>query len=71
MPVFSIAHIIFEFIIYLLLYFALGCDMQGGKCEEWLKIHFKQDTKWQSNPIDMDTEGAIGSVYIYQAGAVQ
>ena len=20
--------------------------MQGGKCEEWLKIHFKQDTKW-------------------------
>ena len=45
MPVFSIAHIFFKFIIYLLLYFALGYDMQDGKCEEWLKIHFKQDTK--------------------------
>ena len=45
MPVFSIAHIIFYFIVYLLLYFALGYDMQGGKCEEWLKIHLKQDTK--------------------------
>ena len=45
MPVFSIAHIIFLFIIYSLLYFALGYDMQGGKWEEWLKIHFNQDTK--------------------------
>ena len=45
MPVFLIAHIIFKFLIYLLLYVALGYDMQGGKCVEWLKIHFKQDTK--------------------------
>ena len=39
----------YNFLIYFsffLLYFALGYDMQGGKCEEWLKIHFKLDTKW-------------------------
>ena len=45
MLVLLIAQIVFEFIIHLLLYFALGYDMQGGKCEEWLKIHFKQDIK--------------------------